>query len=340
MNTSDLDYTLPERLIAQRPADRRDASRLLVVDRARQSFQEDVFSNIGRYLRVGDCLAVNDTRVIRARLRGTKTTGGKVEIFLLRERAAGRWEALVRPSAKLKAGSRVNLPGGLSAEAGAILPEGRREVVFDRPDVLAIMESAGEIPLPPYIARDREDPADAERYQTVYNRAPGAVAAPTAGLHYTESLLAELEAKGVRRCALTLHVGYGTFKPISVAQLEDHTVDEEEYEVTPATAAMLNDSRNSGGRIVAVGTTSARVLESCVRTGIIESGTGRTALYIYPGYAFRTIDALQTNFHLPRSSLMALVAAFAGPKLILEAYQYAVSKEFRFYSYGDTMLIV
>lgn len=340
MDTARLDYTLPEHLIAQRPAPERDASRLLVVDRADATFSEDVFSNIGRYLRAGDCLVLNDTRVIRARLRATKPTGGRVELFLLREREPGRWEALVRPSAKIRAGTRVVLRTGMSAEVGDSLVGGRREVWFDRPDVLKVLEAAGEIPLPPYISRDEPDPTDAERYQTVYSRAAGAVAAPTAGLHYTDALLERLDRQGIRRCTLTLHVGYGTFKPITAERLEDHRVDVEEYELGHSAAALLNETRKCGGRIVAVGTTSTRVLESCCRDGRFEPGAGETGLYIYPGYTFRAVDLLQTNFHLPRSSLLALVAAFAGTDLILEAYRYAVSREFRFYSYGDAMLVV
>lgn len=340
METARLDYALPEHLIAQRPADVRHASRLLVVDRAESSFQEDVFSNIGQYLRPGDCLVLNDTRVIRARLRATKPTGGKVELFLLRETASGCWEALVRPSAKVKSGSRVVLGNGMAVEVGKKLSDGRREVRFDRSDVLSVLESNGEIPLPPYIERANPDPVDADRYQTVFNRVPGAVAAPTAGLHYTESLLDSLEEKGIRRCTLTLHVGYGTFKPISVDRLEEHVVDAEDYELTESATAALNATRDSGGRIVAVGTTSTRVLESCFKNGRFEPGSGATRLYIHPGYEFGAVDALQTNFHLPRSSLLALVTAFGGVELILEAYRYAVSREFRFYSYGDAMLIV
>lgn len=339
MDTSTLDYTLPRHLIAQRPADRRDAARLLVVDRSEGSFQEDVFANIGRYLRPGDCLALNDTRVIRARLKAVKSTGGKVELFLLRELGRGRWEALVRPSAKVKPGSRVRLANGMTVEVGQPLPDGRREVAFERPDVLDVLESTGEIPLPPYIERDHDEPADADRYQTVFSRRPGAVAAPTAGLHYTDDLLCALGAQGIRRCTLTLHVGYGTFKPISVDRLEEHTVDSEDYELSEAAAAELNETRARGGRVVAVGTTSTRVLESCHRDGRFEASGGRTDLYIHPGYRFHAVDVLQTNFHLPRSSLLALVAAFAGVDLILDAYRYAITKEFRFYSYGDAMLI-
>ncbi len=337
MDTAELDYLLPERLIAQRPAVERDASRLLVVNRDNGSFVEDVFAHIGRYLSPGDCLVLNDTRVIRARLRGTKPTGGKVELFLLTELEPGRWEALVRPSAKVKPGTMVALAGGLGATIGEVRTEGRREVWFDEPDVLALMESLGEIPLPRYIARDGQDPGDADRYQTVYGRAPGAIAAPTAGLHYTQPLLDALAATGVRRCTLTLHVGYGTFKPIAAERLEDHRVDDEEFLLSPETAAALNETRAAGGRIVAVGTTSTRVLETCFHGSRFEPRSGSTGLYIRPGHVFQAVDALQTNFHLPRSSLLALVAAFAGLERVQAAYRYAVDHEFRFYSYARNL---
>lgn len=340
MDTSRLDYDLPEHLIAQHPAEPRDASRLLVVDRSDQSIREDVFRNIGAYLRTGDCLVLNDTRVIRARLRARKPTGGHVELFLLRETAPGRWEALVRPSAKVKPGTQVELANGIAVEVGAQLDGGRRELRFDEPDVLNVLESTGEIPLPPYIERDHPEPTDAERYQTVFSRVPGAVAAPTAGLHYTEDVLRELDDRGIRRCSLTLHVGYGTFKPISVERLEEHAVDAEDFELSASAASMLNETRAAGRRVVAVGTTSTRVLETCFKSGGFEPGTGRTDLYIHPGYTFRAVDVLQTNFHLPRSSLLALVAAFAGVDLVLEAYRYAIAREFRFYSYGDAMLVL
>ncbi len=340
MRTDSLDFDLPEELIAQRPAPRRDASRLLVVDRAAGTFSPVGFQEIGNYLRRGDCLVLNDTRVIRARVEAHKISGGRIEIFLLREDAPGEWTALLRPSAKAKPGTRLELASGMSAIAGEVLPDGKRRIRFDRPDVLEELERVGRIPLPPYIHRDLEDPLDAERYQTVVARAPGAVAAPTAGLHYTPELLEALEAKGVARVCITLHVGYGTFKPVTVDDLAEHKVDAEDFEVSEATATQLNATRAQGGRVVAVGTTATRVLETQYREGCYHPGAGQTTKYIYPPYVFGGVDVLQTNFHLPRSSLLALVAAFAGPELIREAYRFAIAERFRFYSYGDAMLIV
>ena len=340
MNTAELDYVLPPHLIAQHPCEKRDASRLLVVDRAAGSIQEDVYANVARYLRAGDCLVMNDTRVIRARLKGRKPTGGHVEVFLLHEESPGVWTALVRPSAKVKPGAEILLAHGHRVLAGEVLPEGRRRVRFDRPDILPLLEEAGEIPLPPYIRREHPEDGDLRRYQTVYASTPGAVAAPTAGLHFTPEVFASLEAAGVRRAMLTLHVGYGTFKPITADRLEDHYVDPEDFTFPETTARMLGETRARGGRIVAVGTTATRVLETQFQDGAYQPGEGTTDTYIFPPYTFKGVDVLQTNFHLPKSSLLALVFAFGGRSLILEAYRYAVEHEFRFYSYGDVMLIL
>jgi S-adenosylmethionine:tRNA ribosyltransferase-isomerase len=340
MKTSDLDYELPPELIAQHPCEQRDASRLLVLNRATGSMKVDVFRNIANYLRAGDCIVVNDTQVIRARLRARKATGARVEVFLLREEAPGSWIALVRPSARVKPGTRVKIAEQIESTIGDILPEGQRRVHFDTPDVLSLLEKVGEIPLPPYIARKHPEDGDLTRYQTVYARVPGAVAAPTAGLHYTPETLEALERAGVRRAAITLHVGYGTFRPIVTENIEDYTVEPEDYTCSEETAALLNRVRAEGGRAAAVGTTAARVLETQFRDGSYYAGSGSTALYIYPPHAFRAVDVLQTNFHLPRSSLLALVCAFAGRELIFEAYRWAIKERFRFYSYGDTMLIL
>lgn len=340
MKTIELDYELPPELIAQHPCERRDDSRLLVLKRSTRTMHVDHFRNVGRYLRAGDCLVVNDTKVIRARLHGRKPTGGMVEIFLLKEIQPKHWTALVRPSARVSNGTRVMLASGIEATVGGILPEGRREIVFDTPDVLTVLEKSGEIPLPPYIRRDRPEDADLTRYQTIYARSPGAVAAPTAGLHFTDSVLQELEQQGVRRVFVTLHVGYGTFKPIQVDTIEEHTVDSEEFCVPEETASLLNTTRHAGGRVVAVGTTTARVLETQYREGRYHSGSGSTSLYIHPPYSFGAVDCLQTNFHLPKSSLLALVCAFAGTDFVKEAYRLAVRERFRFYSYGDAMLIL
>lgn len=340
MNTDELHYDLPERLIAQQPCPERDQSRLLVVNRATGAIREDIFSRLPAYLNPGDCLVLNDTRVIRARLLGNKQTGGKVEIFLLHEESPGTWTALIRPSAKVKPGTVVDLAGGITATAGAILPEGRRAVHFDTPDVLQALETIGELPLPPYIHRDAQSDSDLRRYQTIYAAHHGAVAAPTAGLHFTPAVFEALDAKGVQRTAITLHVGYGTFKPITAERLEDHYVDPEEFHLNHETTAKLNATRAVGGRIVAVGTTVTRTLETQFHQDCFHAGEGTTDKYIYPPYTFRGVDVLQTNFHLPKSSLLALVFAFAGRDLIMEAYAHAIREEFRFYSYGDVMLIL
>jgi S-adenosylmethionine:tRNA ribosyltransferase-isomerase len=340
MLTADLDYALPERLIAQHPAEQRDQSRLLVVDRKTGQFEESVFAALPEHLEQGDCLALNDTRVIRARLHARKDTGGKVEIFLLHERGDGEWEALVRPSARVRPGSSVAIGKTLRASVGDVLPEGSRLVRFSRADVIDILEAEGEIPLPPYINRQGRDSADADRYQTIYAAHSGAVAAPTAGLHFTPELFAQLDDRGIRRAFLTLHVGYGTFKPIQTERVEEHRVDPEEFELPDVSAGLLNETRVSGHRVVAVGTTAVRVLETQYRDGAYRPGHGETRLCIFPPHAFRAVDAMITNFHLPRSSLLALVCAFAGKDLALHAYQYAIEHEFRFYSYGDAMLIL
>lgn len=340
MNIDDLHYDLPEQLIAQHPCPERDQSRMLVVDRRAGTIREAVFSTLPDYLNAGDCLVLNDTRVIRARLHGRKATGGKVEIFLLHEESPGTWTALVRPSAKVKPGTRVELAGGFALTAGDVLPEGRRRVHFESPDVLQALEAIGELPLPPYIHREGQEDGDLRRYQTVYAERHGAVAAPTAGLHFTPEVFDALSKKGVEKTAITLHVGYGTFKPISADKLEDHYVDPEEFHVSPEAAEKLNATRGAGGRVVAVGTTATRTLETQYRDGQYHAGAGSTDKYIYPPYAFGGVDVLQTNFHLPKSSLLALVFAFAGRDLIMEAYQHAIREEFRFYSYGDVMLIL
>jgi S-adenosylmethionine:tRNA ribosyltransferase-isomerase len=339
MRTAELDYDLPEELIAQTPAARRDASRLLVLDRAARNIREDTFRNLPDYLRAGDCLVLNDTRVVKARLRAAKPTGGQVEILLLRELGEGAWAALVRPSARVRPGTVVRTMGGLELTIGEVLSGGQRRVTFSAGDVLKALETSGEVPLPPYIRRERPDTADAARYQTIYAGPPGAVAAPTAGLHFTDEVFAALEAKGVRRATLTLHVGYGTFKPIQAERIEEHTMDPEDFDFPEEAARVLNETRKAGGRLVAVGTTTTRVLETQFRDGNYQAGQGVTDKYIYPPYAFRAVDALLTNFHLPRSSLLALVCAFGGTEFVLDAYRYAVERRFRFYSYGDAMLI-
>ena len=340
MKTETLNYSLPEALIAQYPSEKRDASRLMVVHRDSGKIETDTYSNVANYLKQGDCMVLNNTRVIRARLYGHKETGGQVEVFLLRESTPGTWLAMVRPSAKVKPGSRVLFSAGLSAIVAEPLPDGRREVQFDVPDVIQHLEQAGEIPLPPYIKRETAEPNDAQRYQTIFAEHPGAVAAPTAGLHFTEEVFSQLDSKGVKRTFLTLHVGYGTFKPITADTLEEHAVDGEEFEFTEEAARSLNRVRASGRRIVAVGTTCCRVLETQYRDNAYHPGSGITNHYIYPPYTFLGVDVLQTNFHLPKSSLLALICAFANYELVMEAYHKAIQERFRFYSYGDVMLIL
>ena len=339
MDTAELDYELPGSLIAQHPSEQRDASRLLVVDRATGCFTADVYRNVAKYLRAGDCMVLNNTQVIRARLMGRKRSGGRVEVFLLHEQSPGVWTALVRPSAKVRPGTTVFFEESVDAVVEDVLPGGRRRVRFHQQDVLSVLEQHGRIPLPPYLRRDTPRASDLRRYQTIYAAHPGAVAAPTAGLHLTDEVFTSLDAAGVRRCVLTLHVGYGTFRPIVAERLEAHRVEAEEFHLSVESANAVNAARAEGGRIVAVGTTVTRVLESQWRDGRIRPGAGWTDCYIYPPYEFKAVDILQTNFHLPRSSLLALVCAFGGVELILEAYHYAVRERFRFYSYGDVMLI-
>lgn len=340
MKTTDLDYDLPDELIAQEPAPQRDASRLLVVDRARGTISEDTFDHMPNYLSPGDCVVLNDTRVIRARLHGTKATGGRVEIFLLHEEEPGVWSALVKPSAKVKPGTNVYLPGGHEVVVAERLDDGKRRVRFPHGDVLKALEEAGEIPLPPYIHRDAQNPSDLRRYQTVFAQRPGAVAAPTAGLHFTERVFQTLRERQIETTRLTLHVGYGTFKPITADTLDGHRVDAEDFVLPVETADTLNATRARAGRVMAVGTTATRVLETQFHNGKYHAGIGATDTYIHPPYEFGGVDILQTNFHLPRSSLLALVFAFAGRDLTLEAYRHAIEKRFRFYSYGDVMLIL
>ena len=343
LKVADFDYTLPPEAIAQVPAEPRDASRLLVLDRGGGRIQHARFRDIGRWLRPHDLLVVNDSRVIPARLMGVRDTGGAVEILVLRPLPDDpqRWQALVRPSRKLADGARVRLRSGDSLEVGERLADGIRAVRFDG-DPHAIMAVAGDLPLPPYIS-DRSAPAD--RYQTVYARPPGSAAAPTAGLHFTEQLLASLEAAGVRRASVTLHVGLDTFRPLEGEYVDEHRIHREWYEVPPETRSAMRDA----GRVIAVGTTAVRVLETAART---DASSGWTDLYITPPYRFRAVDALVTNFHLPRSSLLLLVTAFveagmteaddpfAARDRLMGAYREALAAGYRFFSFGDAMLIV
>jgi S-adenosylmethionine:tRNA ribosyltransferase-isomerase len=347
MLVSDFDFELPEELIAQEPAPRRDQSRLMVVDRAAGAIESAVFADLARWLAPGDLLVVNDTRVFPARLVGRREPGGgRVELFLVCEEGENAWEALARPAARVRPGDRVRFGEGEEALEALVVERrqgGRRLVRFPPGPLWPRLERWGRTPLPPYIRRDEgaEPRLDRERYQTVYARERGAIAAPTAGLHFTPELLARLTAAGVERAAVTLHVGYGTFQPVRVEVVEEHRVESERYVVPEEAARAFERARAAGGRVVVVGTTTTRALESAAdEEGRLRAGAGETDLFIRPGHRFRAVDALVTNFHLPRSSLLMLVAAFAGRELVLEAYRRAVAERFRFYSYGDAMLVL
>ena len=347
MRVSDFDYDLPEELIAQTPLPKRDASRLMVVKRHRGVQQHCHFRDLPTFLQEGDCLVLNDSRVIPARLIGRKRTGGVVELLLLRRLSLKRWEALVRPARRMKSGTDLIFGDGeLTARVVAEGQEGIRHVEFawEGSSFEDVLDRLGRLPLPPYIHAELSDP---ERYQTVYSRQPGSAAAPTAGLHFTPELLDRLQDAGVRVVTLTLHVGLGTFRPVQVEDVEEHVMHSESFSVSPEAAEAINAARRRKGRIIAVGTTSARTLESVAESGegendsaVIRSGSGETSLFIYPGYRFQVIDGLLTNFHLPRSTLLMLVAAFAGTETVLAAYREAVGLRYRFFSFGDAMLII
>lgn len=343
MDVGLFDYELPSELIAQEPAERRDSSRMMVVDRAAGTFRGASFPEIVDLLRAGDRLVINDTKVIPARLIGRRLpSGGKAELFLLKQTGNREWEVLAKPSKKLGPGTQVSFGDGrLLASITGRSEGGLRTVRFKfEGEWHELLDDLGATPLPPYIKRPEPKGADRERYQTVYAQHEGAVAAPTAGLHFTPAILDRLVEKGVRLARITLHVGWGTFQPVVAEQVEDHVMHEEYYEVLPEAAETINTARPGGGRIVAVGTTSVRTLETCAEGGEVRPGRGWTRCFIYPGYQFRMVDALLTNFHLPRSSLIMLVAAFAGRELVLSAYDAAVRERYRFYSYGDCMLVV
>jgi S-adenosylmethionine:tRNA ribosyltransferase-isomerase len=347
---SDFDFQLPEELIAQRPLDARDASRMLVLDRTSRSWRDARFSDLPSELSAGDLLVVNNTRVFPARLAGRREpSGGQIELLLIEEREPLVWEALARPARRLSPGQALSFGGGrLRAEVIEERADGRRTVRFscDAEDFFPLVEQLGRMPLPPYIKRERleEDGArgeeDRERYQTVYAASRGAIAAPTAGLHFTPRVFELLGARGVSVAEITLHVGYGTFAPVRVEDLSGHEVEPERFEIGDEAARAINRAREEGRRVVAVGTTTVRALESAAEEGgRVRAGGGLARLTITPGYEFKTVGALVTNFHLPRSSLLVLAAAFAGRELTLDAYRHAVAARYRFYSYGDCMLI-
>jgi S-adenosylmethionine:tRNA ribosyltransferase-isomerase len=338
---SDFDYPLPPELIAQEPLPDRAASRLLVVDRARGHVRHLRFAELLALVAPGDVLVLNVSRVIPARLRGTRDGGAAAELLLVRELPDGTWLALGHPGGKLKPGRRVRFGDESVAEIVAVLGGGLRRVRFaGRLDALATLAKHGEVPLPPYIRRAPR-PEDRERYQTVYAVHPGSVAAPTAGLHFTPDLLSSLRAAGVAVAELDLHVGPGTFKPVETEELARHEMHPEQYQVSDATARIINGRRADGGRVWAVGTTVVRALETCADAqGRIDPAEGETRLFIHPPYSFRAVDRLLTNFHLPRSTLLMLVCAFGGYEAVMRAYRTAVGERYRFYSYGDAMAII
>lgn len=339
--TADYAFDLPADRIAQTPAERRDQSRLMVVDRSAGTIEHRRFADLAELIAPGDALALNTTRVLRARLLGTRDSGAPAEVFLLKPLGDDRFEALVHPGGKLKPGRTVRITPELEVDIIEVTDRRTRVVRLRSPlPVDEAIERFGHVPLPPYIARGDAAP-DAERYQTVYARESGSVAAPTAGLHFTPELLATLAARGVRRAELLLHVGAGTFKPVETDDPAQHVMHEEWFRLGDATAATLNETRAAGGRIWAVGTTSVRTLESTVRDdGSFAAMSGETRIFIRPPYRFRAVDKLITNFHLPRSTLIMLVAAFAGYDLTMRAYRTALETDYRFYSYGDAMVIL
>lgn len=341
MNTADFDFHLPEELIAQTPLEKRDSSRLLIVDRETGQFSDQHFDNIIDQLEPGDALVMNNTRVLPARLYGTKPeTGGHVELLLLKNTQGDFWEVLAKPAKRLRVGTRVSFGDGrLTATVTEELEHGGRIVRFDYQGIfLEVLESLGEMPLPPYIHEKLED---RERYQTVYAKENGSAAAPTAGLHFTEELLDKIAAKGVKLVYLTLHVGLGTFRPVSVDNLEEHEMHSEFYSLSEEAAETLRQVKASGHRIIAVGTTSIRTLETIGSKfeGQIQADSGWTNIFIKPGYQWKVVDAFSTNFHLPKSTLVMLVSAFAGRQLTLEAYEHAIAERYRFFSFGDAMFI-
>ena len=335
MKKSDFYFDLPEELIAQTPIPERDHSRLLHVDKRTGELQHRHFYNLPDYLHEGDCLVLNDSRVLPARLIGARPTGGSVELVLLRDLGEGRWECLSRPGRKTRPGQELLFGDGeLHATVEAVTEGGNRIVQFHYEGIfLEVLERLGKMPLPPYI---KEELADGERYQTVYSRELGSAAAPTAGLHFTKELLAQIAAKGVKICYVTLHVGLGTFRPVKEEEIEDHPMHAEFCIVPEETARIVTETKKAGGRVIAVGTTSCRTLESFANEdGTLDPRSGWTSIFIYPGYRFKCIDALVTNFHLPESTLIMLVSALAGREIVLNAYKVAVEERYRFFSFGD-----
>ena len=339
MKKSDFYFDLPEELIAQTPLQQRDQSRLMLLDKQSGAVSHRHFFELPDLLREGDCLIMNDSRVLPARLLGSRLSGGSVELVLLRDLGDGRWECLSRPGRKTKPGTQLQFGDGeLKATVEAVAEGGNRIVKFHYEGIfLEVLERLGKMPLPPYI---KEELQDAERYQTVYSRELGSAAAPTAGLHFTEELLDKIRARGIRTGFVTLHVGLGTFRPVKEEEIEDHDMHSEFCMIPEETAQLINETKARGGRVIAVGTTSCRTLESfAAEDGSVKASSGWTNIFIYPGYRFKCIDALITNFHLPESTLIMLVSALAGRENVLNAYRTAVAEHYRFFSFGDAMLI-
>ena len=339
MKKSDFYFELPPELIAQTPLEKRDSSRLMCMDRETGEVSHRVFSDLAELLRPGECLVMNDSRVLPARLLGTRETGGAVEVLLLRDLGGGEWECLTGPGRKTRPGTRLSFGGGeLSADVVSVAEGGNRVIKFNYDGIfLEVLERLGKMPLPPYI---KEELQDSERYQTVYSRELGSAAAPTAGLHFTKELLEKIAAKGVRECFVTLHVGLGTFRPVKEDEIEDHDMHSEFCIIPEETARIITETKRAGGRVVCVGTTSCRTIESFANEdGTVDAKSGWTNIFIYPGYKFKCMDALITNFHLPESTLVMLVSAFAGREHILNAYNEAVANKYRFFSFGDAMYL-
>ncbi len=339
MKKSDFYFELPEELIAQTPLEKRDSSRLLHLNKLTGEMEHRHFYDLVDYLHEGDCMVFNDSRVLPARLIGARPSGGSVELVLLRDLGEGRWECLSRPGRKTKPGTEILFGDGeLKATVEAVAEGGNRIVRFDYEGIfLEVLERLGKMPLPPYI---KEELQDGERYQTVYSREIGSAAAPTAGLHFTKELMEEIAAKGVKLCFVTLHVGLGTFRPVKAENIEDHEMHSEFCMVPEETSRIVTETKRKGGRVIAVGTTSCRTLESfALEDGSLPVTSGWTNIFIYPGYKFKCIDALVTNFHLPESTLIMLVSALAGREHILNAYNEAVRQRYRFFSFGDAMFI-
>ncbi len=341
MKVSDFNYELPKELIAQHPYDKRDEARLMVLDKRNQSIEHKVFKDIIDYLNPGDCLVINNTKVIPARLYGKKDTGANVEFLLLKRIENDIWEAMVRPGQKLKSGSKVVFGDGLlKATVLEVLENGNRKVEFEYEGIFnEILDQIGLMPLPPYITEATRE--DNEKYQTVYAKYDGSAAAPTAGLHFTEALLEKIKEKGIEIANVTLHVGIGTFRPVKVENVEEHEMHSEHYYIKKEDAEKINFAKRTGHKVISVGTTSCRVLESVAdENGMVKETEGDTSIFIYPGYKFKCIDSLITNFHLPESTLIMLVSSLAGKDFIMKAYEEAVKQRYKFFSFGDAMLIL